>query len=325
MTMQQSSATVSLRNVYGDTLVEMGPRYPEMVVLDADIASSTQTARFAKAYPERFYNIGVAEQNMAGIAAGLATTGLKPVCSSYAAFVSLKSAEQIRTVVCYANQSVMFVATHGGMATAIDGVTHQATEDLGIFRSFANMQVFSPADATAVRQMIPAVFELEGPRYVRLVRDPQPLVYDPEEGIPNFEIGKGVVLREGADVAIVATGIMVYKALRAAETLAAEGIEATVVDIHTLWPFDTELVAELARRTGAVVTYEDHVINNGLGSAVAEAIVENHPVPMERVGLRNVFAESGKAEALFDKYEMNVQHCITAAKRVMARKQNTKP
>lgn len=315
-----SSEKVSLRTTYGETLAAMGPKYPELVVMDADIAKSTQTIKFSKAFPKRFYNIGVAEQNMAGIAAGMATVGLKPICSSYAAFISMKSCEQIRTVVCYTNLPVMFVATHGGMATAIDGVTHQATEDLGIFRGFANMKVFSPADATTVKQLIPDAYELDGPRYVRLPRDPWPLVYDKEKGIPDFRIGKGIVLREGSDVGIIATGVMVHKALQAAEKLAGDGIQATVVDIHTIKPFDADLIIEVARRTGALVTYEDHVINNGLGSAVAEVLVENYPVPMERIGLRDVFAESGKTELLFDKYGMNVQHCITAAKRVITRK-----
>lgn len=308
-----------MRNTYGDTLVAMAPHYPEMVVMDADIAKSTQTCRFAEAYPDRFYNIGIAEQNMAGIAAGMATTGLKPVCSSYAAFISMKSCEQIRTVICYPNLPVMFVATHGGMATAVDGVTHQATEDLGIFRGFANMKVFSPADAAAVRQMIPAVYELDGPRYVRLLRDPKPLVYDWNKGIPDFRIGKGVILREGKDVALVATGVMVHKALQAAKALADEGIRATVVDIHTLKPLDVDLIVDIASLTGGVVTCEDHVIHNGLGSAVAEVLGERYPVPMERVGLRDCFAESGQPEELFDKYQMNVQHCVDAARRVMAR------
>lgn len=308
----------STRKAYGQTLIEMGKEYPSLIVLEADIAKSTHTYMFAEKYPERFINVGVAEQNMMGIAAGLATTGIKPICSTYSVFASMRACEQVRTSICYAGLDVTIVATHGGVATAIDGVSHQAVEDIGIMRGLAGMTVIVPADAVATRHAVRQGYLVPGPCFVRLIRDAVPTIYpDP---IPNFQVGKGIVHQEGKDVTIFATGIMVAKALEAAEQLAQAGIQATVVDIHTIKPIDTELIISCARRTGAVVTYEDHQIINGLGSAVAEVLVEECPAPMRRIGLRDVFAESGPREKLYEKYGMSVSHVVQAAKEVVGRK-----
>jgi len=308
----------STRKAYGQTLVQLGSERDDFVVLDADIAKSTHTYMFAEAFPERFFNMGVAEQNTAGFAAGLATTGLIPVVSSYAVFVSMRMCEQIRTSICYPKLNVKFVASHGGLATAIDGVSHQATEDLSILRSLANMTVIAPADAPTTCCAVRAILDRPGPCYVRLIRDPVPIVYP--DGPPDFQIGRGIVLRLGRDVTLIAAGIMVAKALEAAEQLDERGIRATVIDMHTLKPIDAELICHWARQTGAVVTWEDNTILGGLGSAVAEVLAENVPVPMERVGLRDTFGESGRRELLFDKYGMNVSHAVAAAERAIARK-----
>ncbi len=308
----------STRRAYGETLVQLGHERNDFVVFDADIAKSTHTYMFAQAFPDRFFNMGVAEQNAAGFAAGLSTTGLIAVVSSYAVFVSMRMCEQIRTSICYPNLNVKFVASHGGLATAIDGVSHQGTEDLAILRSLPNMTVIAPADDPTTRRTVRAILDHPGPCYVRLIRDPVPVVYD--RGLDDFRIGKGIVLRDGRDVTLIAAGIMVAKALEAGEQLAPKGVGARVIDMHTLKPIDKDLICRCAQETGALVTYEDNTINGGLGSAVAEVLVENVPVPMERIGLRDTFGESGKRELLFDKYGMNVSHVVAAAERVIARK-----
>lgn len=309
----------SLRTASGKALVRLGGEVPNLVVLEADIAKSTQTCMFQEAYPDRFYNMGIAEANMAGFAAGMATTGLVPICSTYAVFMSMRACEPIRQSICYPGLDVKFAATHGGLATGIDGASHQAIEDIAIFRTLPGTAVVVPSDATMVYPAYRAILSHQGPAYLRLIRDPVPVLYESEEDAA-VELGKAKVYADGGDVTLWCCGIMVSVALEARELLAADGVSARVVDSPSVKPLDEELLARCAEETGAVVACEDGVINGGLGSAVAECLAERCPVPMERIGLRDVFGESGKREPLFDKYGMSPAHVAEAARRTIARR-----
>lgn len=309
----------SLRKANGAALVRIGQEREDVVVLEAEIAKSTQTVKFWDAYPDRFYNIGIAEGNMAGVAAGMATTGLLPICSTYATFMSMRACEQIRQSVCYPFLNVKFVATHGGLSTGIDGASHQGIEDIAIFRSLPETCVIVPADATSVYPAYQAALSHYGPVYIRLMRDPVPVLYA-NEADATIELGKARVYADGKDATLWACGIMVSYALEARELLAKDGIAARVVDSASVKPIDVDLLVKCAKETGAVVSCEDHLTNGGLGSAVAEVLGEQCPVPMERIGLKNTFGESGKRDVLFDKYEMSPKHMAEAAKRVMQRR-----
>lgn len=311
-----SAVKASMREASGKALVAVGADFPQVVVLEADIGKSTQSIKFRDAYPERYFNIGVAEQNMAGFAAGLATTGLVPICSTYAVFMSMRALEPIRQSICYPRLDVKFAATHGGLATGIDGASHQAIEDIAIFRALPEMRVLVPADAASVEPAYRAALAHDGPVYIRLTRDAVPVLYDTP---PALAFGKARLLAAGDDVTLWACGLMVSLALEARQLLAAEGVSARVVDSASVKPLDEALLVRCALETGAVVTCEDGVVNGGLGSAVAEALGERCPVPMERVGLRDTFGESGKPELLFDKYGMSPRHIAEAAKRVIRR------
>jgi transketolase len=308
---------VPTRDAYGDALVELGQELPEVVVFEADISKSTRTDAFARQFPDRFFNVGVAEQNEMAAAAGAATCGKIVFVSTYAVFASMRACEQVRTFVAYPRLNVKICTSHGGITPANDGVTHQATEDLGIMRTIPHMTVLMPADAVTTKIAVQQAARLEGPVYVRLTRDGVPVIYDADV---DFRIGRAIVLRSGGDVALIALGDMVSPALDAARELEQEGIAATVIDMHTIKPIDEQAIAEAAARTGAVITVEDHQINGGLGSAVAEVLVEHGPVPMERIGLKNTFAESGKYEELLAKYGMDVPAILAAARRVIERK-----
>jgi transketolase len=308
---------VSTRDAYGAALLELGRRRKEIVVFEADLSKPMRTDKFAREFPERFFNVGVAEQNEMAAAAGAATCGKIAFVSTYAVFASMRACEQIRTFVAYPRLNVKICASHGGLTPASDGVTHQATEDLGIVRTIPYMTVVMPADAVTTRLAVHQAAELSGPVYVRLTRDAVPVLY--EDGA-DFRIGKAIVLQKGKDVTLIGLGDMVCKALRAAEELAREGICAGVIDMHTIKPIDQEAILEAARDTGALVTVEDHQICGGLGSAVAEVLVEGAPVPMERIGLRNLFAESGGYEELLAKYHMDVPAIVAAAKRAIERR-----
>ncbi len=305
------------RDAFGEVLVELGEQYPNLVVLDADISSSTRTGAFAKKFPERAFNFGVAEQNMMGIAAGLATVGFMPFVCTYAVFASMRACEQFRTMIAYPRLNVKVIATHGGIEVGWDGVTHQGVEDIAIMRAIPNTTVVAPADAVATKALVKKAAKHEGPLYMRMGRNPVPIVYNESQ---EFEIGKGIVLREGSDVTIVAIGVMLSLALEAAERLEGQGISATVIDMHTIKPLDKDLLAKWAIRTGAIVTVEDHNIFGGLGGAVAEAVTELHPVPVIRVGLPDTFAESGAPEELFKKYGMFVDHIIKAVEKALSLK-----
>jgi transketolase len=300
---------VPTRDAYGEVLVELGEEIPNLVVLEADIAKSTRTCHFAARFPERFFQFGVAEANMMVAAAGLATTGKIPFVSTYAVFGSMRACEQVRTSVAYPKLNVKIAVSHGGVTPANDGVTHQATEDLGIMRTIPGMTVIMPADYYATKALVRASAAHTGPVYLRFTRDPVPIIYGPDE---VFEIGRGKVLREGNDVSLIATGDLVSVALAAADQLVGLGVSAEVIDMHTVKPIDRELVVRTAAQTRRVVTIEDHQIQGGLGSAVAEVLGEELPTPMRRVGLRNTFAESGRYDLLLAKYGMDTG-AITAA------------
>jgi transketolase len=303
-----------LRAAFGETLVELGEQIPEIVVLDADISSSLKTVDFARRFPERHINVGVAEQNMMMNAVGLATTGLIPLACTYATFSSMRACEQVRSFICYPNLNVKVISTHGGIEVGWDGPTHQAMEDVAIMRSFANMTVVVPADAVATSALFRQVIAHTGPVYFRMGRNPAPIIYTPDQ---EFELGKAVRLRAGGDITLVAMGIMVSIALNAAERLAAEGINATVLDMHTVKPLDGESLLKAVHSTRAVVTVEDHNIIGGLGGAVAEYLAEHNPVPVMRVGVPDTFAESGDPVELFEKYGMSAGHVADAAHKAL--------
>lgn len=305
------SKKIATREAYGEALVQLGRENPRVVVLDADLAKSTKTIDFAKTFPERFFDMGVAEQNMVGTAAGLAAAGKIPFCSSFAVFATGRAFEQVRNSVAYSALNVKIAATHAGITVGEDGGSHQSVEDIAIMRALPNMTVFVPADAVETAAAVRAAADLEGPVYIRLGRAGVPVLHGPEF---RFEPGRAVRLREGKDAAIIATGIMVAAALEAAEILAAEGIAVQVLDVHTIKPLDVEAVVRAARETGALVTAEEHSVIGGLGGAVAEAVAENYPVLMKRVGLPDKFGESGSPGELLEKYGLTPQALAAAVR-----------
>lgn len=308
---------IATREAYGEALVELGKENPHIVVLDADLSKSTKTDGFAKAFPDRFFNMGIAEQNMMGVAAGLSTTGKIPFVSTFAMFAAGRAFEQVRNSICYPKLNVKIAATHAGLTVGEDGASHQAVEDIVLMRAIPNMTVIVPADPEETRQAVRAAAEYEGPVYIRLGRQGVPDVVGENY---RFAIGKAALLRDGKDVAILACGVMVAAALSAAETLHGEGVSAAVLNVSTVKPLDGETIFALARKTGAVVTAEEHSVIGGLGGAVAEFLEENCPVPMARVGIRDTFGESGKPEELLAKYGLTAQDIVRAVKDVLQRK-----
>lgn len=305
------------REAYGEALEKMGGLCPDIVVLDADLSKSTKTCVFAKTHPERFFNVGIAEQNLAGVAAGLAAAGKIPFISTFAMFASGRAYEQIRNSICYPQLNVKIAATHAGLTVGEDGASHQSIEDISLMRSIPNMTVLVPADATETWQAIKFAVEYKGPVYIRLGRMAVPDLFTESY---SFEHGKAVRLLEGTEATIIATGIMVHAAKDAAEQLQAEGIHVRVLNIHTIKPIDKEAIIEAARQTGAIVTCEEHSIIGGLGSAVAEVLVETVPVPMERVGVLDTFGESGTPKELLKKYGLTAGDIVAAVRKVIARK-----
>ena len=305
------SKKIATREAYGKALVQLGADNEKVVVLDADLSKSTKTADFGAVYPERFVNIGIAEQNLIGTSAGLAAAGKIPFASTFAVFATGRAFEQIRNSVAYTKLNVKIAATHAGITVGEDGGSHQSVEDIAIMRCLPNMTVYVPADAAETMGAVKAAAEAEGPVYIRLGRSAVPSIHD-----ENFRFvpGKAVEMRKGGDVTIIATGIMVYMALEAADTLASEGIEARVISMHTIKPLDAEAVISSAKETGALVTAEEHSIIGGLGSAVCEVVSENHPVPVKRVGVQDVFGESGKPDDLLVKYGLTSQSIINATR-----------
>lgn len=308
---------IATREAYGDALVEFGAKY-DIVVLDADLAEATKTVKFKKAYPERFFDCGIAEGNMVSVAAGIATTGTIPFCSSFAMFAAGRAYEQVRNSIGYPHLNVKIGATHAGITVGEDGATHQCLEDLALMRTIPGMVVINPADAVEARAAVEAAILHEGPVYMRFGRAAVPVLFDRETY--KFEIGKGNVMADGTDVTIVATGIMVDQALQARELLEAEGISARVVNMATIKPIDTELLISCAKETGAIVTAEEHNIIGGLGGAVAEALSETCPVPVVRVGVEDTFGRSGKVPALLELYGLTPANIAEKAKKAVSLK-----
>ncbi|ETJ16608.1 transketolase family protein [Clostridium butyricum] len=309
---------VATREAYGKALVKLSNLNDRVVVLDADLSKSTKTADFKTAAPERFINMGIAEGNMMGVAAGLATCGKIPFASSFAMFAAGRAFEQIRNSICYPRLNVKVCATHAGLTVGEDGATHQSVEDIALMRAIPNMTIINPVDALETEAAILAIAEYDGPCYVRLGRLAVETIND--ENNYKFEIGKGVTLSEGNDVTIVATGMMVQLALKAKEELSKEGINAKIINIHTIKPIDCELLVKAAKETGAIVTAEEHSIVGGLGSAVSEVVTEEFPVPVVKVGIKDTFGESGKPDQLLEKYGLTVESIVNSAKRAISLK-----
>ncbi|MHB8157307.1 MAG: transketolase family protein [Desulfocucumaceae bacterium] len=308
---------MATREAYGRALAELGSKNNRVVVLDADLSKSTKTYDFGKAFPDRFFNMGVAEQNLIGTAAGLAASGKIPFASTFAVFAAERAFEQIRNSVAYTKLNVKIAATHAGITVGEDGGSHQAIEDIALMRSLPNMTVIVPADEAETIGAVEAAAQMEGPVYIRLGRASVPPIHG--EGY-NFQVGKAAVVREGGDATVIATGIMVSAAMEAASDLAGEGIEVRVISMHTIKPLDTEAVVAAARETGALVTAEEHSIIGGLGGAVSEVVCESYPVPVKRVGVRDVSGESGSPGELLEKFGLTPSAIKEAVKEVLARK-----
>ena len=309
---------IATREGYGKALVECGAKYPNLVVLDADLAESTKTAMFQKAYPDRFFDCGIAEGNMVGVAAGLASTGKVVFASSFAMFASGRAFEQIRNSVGYPKLNVKIGATHAGITVGEDGASHQCNEDIALMRTIPGMVVLNPADDVEARACVEWALNYVGPVYIRFGRLAVPVVFD--EADYKFEFGKNLTVREGTDVTIMATGTMLYMAIEAAEKLAEEGISARVTNVHTIKPIDKEDIIEAAKTTGCIVTAEEHNILGGLGAAVAEVVCENCPVPVLRVGVEDKFGKSGKVPALLEAYGLTTENIVAKAKAAIAAK-----
>jgi transketolase len=305
------------RYAYAEAILELGETNPDIVVLDADVSKSIKTNEFADKYPQRSFNFGIAEQNMMAAAAGMATTGLIPFATTYAVFASLRALDMVRNSIHYPRLNVKIAASHGGITPGPDGVTHQGQEDLSIMRAIAGSTIIAPADSPSTKLAVRAAAEFEGPVYLSFTRDPVPVIFDLNY---PFEIGKAVTVREGTEAAIIANRDMVVQSLVAAELLAGKGIDVRVIDCHTLKPLDVDVILQAAQQTGAIVTAENNMFYGGLGSAVAEVLVENHPIPMKRVGVRDVFAESGPYLELLKKYGLSAEHIVAAVEDVLGRK-----
>ncbi len=307
------------RDVYGKTLAEIGETNKDIVVLSADLAGSTKVSEFGKKFPDRFFNLGVAEQDMMGMAAGLAAAGKIPFASTFAVFASGRAWEQIRQSICLPKLSVKIVVTHGGITVGPDGASHHSTEDIGLMRGLPNMTVIMPCDGHETRAAIKLAASHKGPVYIRLSREKFPVIYDEN---CSFEIGKASVVREGNDLTFVMCGIMVHIALDAAKSLHKEGIEVRVINSSSIKPLDKKLILTAAEDTGAIITGEEHSIINGLGSAVAELLSENCPVPLKRVGIEDCFGQSGSSRDLMEHYGLTAEALVKAAKNILKKKQD---
>lgn len=308
---------IATRDAYGKALARLGETNEKIVVLDADLSKSTKTVDFAKKFPERFFNMGIAEANMMGTAAGMAAAGKIPFASTFAIFATGRAFEQVRNSIAYPKLNVKIAATHAGLTVGEDGGSHEAIEDIAIMRAVPNMTVIVPSDGPLTEAAIEAAAAFDGPVYIRLGRPAVPVLY--ENGV-SFTIGKANLLKKGEHVSLVATGIMVSIAMQAAELLAQEGILADVVDMHTIKPLDGAMLSECANRTGAVVTAEEHNIIGGLGGAVAEYCAENCPVPVVKVGVNDIFGQSGKPDELLKEYGLTAENIAAAAKKAIALK-----
>ena len=305
---------VNPRNAYGEALIELGKKHKNLVVLDADLSKSTKTIMFAKKYPERFFEMGIAEANMITTAAGLASCGKIPFVSTFAVFATGRVYDQIRMDLAYSKANVKIFATHGGISVGKDGVSHQMIEDIALMRVLPNMTVFAPSDATQTGKIVHLMAEKEGPMYARVGRADAPLIYDKKD-LNDIKIGKGMTVKDGSDITLIATGTMVEPALEARRTLKKDGISARVIDMHTIKPLDEKLIIKCAKETNAIITAEEHSIIGGLGAAVAEIIAEKKlSTNFLRMGIKDVFCESGDPKDLLEKYELNEKHMVKKAK-----------
>lgn len=305
---------IATRAAYGETLVEVGAENPNLVVMDADLSGSTMTKKFGEAYPDRFFNMGIAEQNLYAAAAGIALSGKTVCASTFAMFAAGRAFEIIRNSIGYTGANVKICATHAGITVGEDGASHQTFEDLALMRTIPGMTVVNPCDGVSAKKLLKKVIGFDGPAYVRLGRAAVPIFYGEDA---EFTIGKANVLREGRDAAVIATGIMVAEAMAAAETLAAEGIEVRVIDMHTIKPIDEEIIIKASGDTGRIVTAEEHSVIGGLGSAVAEVLCQKAPARMAMVGQKDTFGESGKPDQLKEKYGMTAADIVAAVKGLM--------
>lgn len=309
------SEPIAMREAFGQTLVALGKRLPDLVVLDADLAPATRAVLFAQAFPERFFQVGIAEQNMIGIAAGLSTLGFIPFTSTFACFAK-RNLDQIRIVVAQPRNNVKITGHYSGLLAGKTGKTHLAIQDMAIMRSMPNMTVIAPADGVEVEKAMEALVAVHGPAYLRLTRDPSPVIFDASY---RFEIGRAVRLREGTDITLISTGIQTSRTLQAADMLKAQGISTLVVHVPTLKPLDADTIIAAAEQTGLVVTAEEHSILGGLGGAVAEVLCEHRPTPLVRVGVHDVYAESAPNDALLEKYGVTARHVAEAARSHLAK------
>ena len=302
------------RNAYGETLVKLGEKYPNLVVLDADLSKSTKTIMFAKKYPERFFEMGIAEANMISTAAGLASCGKIPFASTFAVFATGRVYDQIRIDLAYSQANVKIFATHGGISVGKDGASHQMIEDIALMRVLPNMTVLAPSDATQTGKIVELMATNKGPMYARIGRANAPIIYD-KDYIESVELGKGMMVEDGSDVTIIACGTMVDPAIDARKTLLKQGINAQLIDMHTIKPLDEKLVIKCAKETGAIITAEEHSIIGGLGGAIAETLAESsHPVRFRRMGIKDRFCESGEPKDLLEKYGLNEKHIVKNVK-----------
>lgn len=312
-----TTAFLAMRDAFGTALVELGAVCPEMVVLDADVATSTRTNAFGKKFPDRFFNVGVAEANMTDIAAGMATCGLRPVVSTFGLFISMKCTDQIRNIIAYNNLPVILAGNYAGFSDSYDGASHQGILDISIMRAMPNMAVIVPGDALELKQALEFALQRNGPTYVRICRNPTPVLF--EYSTP-FEFGKIRTIREGGDVTIAVSGVPTYMAIEAAERLAARGIAADLLEVSTVKPIDTEALARSAAKTGCVLTVEEHTIMGGVGGAVAEALSNSCPVIIDRLGVEDCFGESGDYVCLLEKYGISSRNIESRAAALVARR-----
>jgi len=316
--MAEQVKITSMRNTYGDTLVRLGEKYKNIIVLDADLAKSTQTIRFGKKFPDRFFDMGIAEQDMIGTAAGFAACGMNPFASTFAMFGSGRCWEQIRNSVAYPNLSVKIVVTHAGISVGADGPTHQACEDMAILRAIPNMKIVSPADSVETEKLIEFLADYyDSPVYVRLARMNTPVVFGDDY---KFEFAKGVILKEGKDITLVSTGVILFKVLAAYNKLKEKGISAEVIHMPTIKPLDKEILIKSAQKTGKIITVEEHTVIGGLGSAVTESLSEDYPSYVVRIGIQDLFAESGEPEDLFTKYGLNIDNIVNSVMQLLKKK-----
>jgi len=305
------------RDAYGETLVELGGKYRDIVVLDADLSKSTKTILFAKKYPERFFEMGIAEANMISTAAGLASCGKIPFASSFAVFATGRVYDQIRIDVAYSRANVKIFATHGGISVGKDGASHQMIEDLTLMRVLPNMTVLAPSDATQTRRLVELMATTEGPMYARIGRANASVLYKKED-LKDLKIGKGLVIKDGSDVSLIACGTMVDHAVDAQEKLLKDGVSVRVVDMHTIKPLDEKLVIKCTRETNAILTVEEHSVIGGLGGAVSEVLAENgSSTKFKRIGVQDMFCESGEPEELFEKYGLSTSHIVKTVKKLI--------